>query len=200
MNPLFNNEKGSALILTLLMIVLLSVIGLYATQTSTMETRISRNEKLHVMAFNEAEGGTQMGKELVEQNIEERDWTSGTNRLNVRIVDPTFVTASGLGSTDYAMDPTDPSDLTTDTRRHAYFPATNADGTATTVTQPHTNLRMGSNPQLSTGSAIQMIAGYEGEGKGAAGSGAWVIYDIRSQHQGLDNSRVRILGRYRHVM
>lgn len=188
------------MILTLLMIVLLSVVGLYATQTSTTETRIARNEKLHVMAFNEAEGGTLTARELVEQNIEERDWSSNTNRLNVRIVDPSFITASGLGSTEYAMDPTDPADLTTDTRRHAYFPALNLDGTPTTVNQPHTNLRIGGNPRLSTGSAIQMIAGYEGEGKGAAGSGVWIIYDIRSQYQGIDNSMARILGRYRHVM
>ncbi len=194
-----NDERGSALLLALLMIGLLSVIGLFATQTSTTETRIASNDKLQKIAFHEAEGGVHTGKELVEQNISERNWAADSLRQNVRIVDPDFITREAPGSgTLYAMDPTDPADPTTDTRRDAFFPALNPDGTVTTTDQPHTNVRVFSNPQLSTGNALQMIAGYEGEGKNVAGGGAWIIYDIRSQYHGADNSMARILARWRH--
>lgn len=184
-----SNERGSALILAMLVIVLLTVIGIFGAQTSSVETRIAANDRQQKVAFHQAEAGAQVGRELIEQNIENRNWTSGSNVRNVAIVNGGFLANTSLGNTDYA----------TDANKDAYFPANSAPGTPIT-SQPHTNLRFGSNTRLSTGSAIQMVAGYEGRGKSAAQSGAWVVYDIRSQRLDTDKSMSRVWARWVHVM
>jgi hypothetical protein len=193
------NESGSALMLAMLMILLLSVIGVLSVQTIITETRIVGNDRLYRAAFHEAEGGAEVGKELVEQNIEERNWSDKSTRKNVKIVCGGFLTKDQLGLADYASDP-DPATHPSDNRRDARFPSTNPDGSTCTDIQPHTNLRIGSNPQLAAGGALAMVAGYEGRGRGSAGGGAWIVYDIRSQHQNVDNCKARIWARWRHAM
>ena len=42
-----NNEEGSVLILALIMLVLLTLIGISATTTSTLETKIAGNERVY---------------------------------------------------------------------------------------------------------------------------------------------------------
>ena len=53
--------------------------------------------------------------------------------------------------------------------------------------KPHTNFSLGGTTRFSRGSAIQMAAGYEGLGKGAAAGGASIIFDIYASAIG-DNS------------
>ena len=66
--------------------------------------------------------------------------------------------------------------------------------------EPHTNLNVGGDPGLSTGSAIQMAAGYEGKGKSSAGGGGYVIYDIFSEHMGRSKAVGRVRLQWQHVM
>ena len=53
------NEKGSALVVALLVLVLLTLMGISATTTSTIEVQMAGNEKFHNMAFYAAESGWQ---------------------------------------------------------------------------------------------------------------------------------------------
>jgi len=53
------NDKGSALILALLILVLLTLMGISATTTSTIEVQMAGNEKFYEMAFYTAESGWQ---------------------------------------------------------------------------------------------------------------------------------------------
>ena len=55
----FNNEKGSALVLALLMLVLLTLMGISATTTSTVEIQMAGGEKFYELAFYSAESGWQ---------------------------------------------------------------------------------------------------------------------------------------------
>jgi hypothetical protein len=89
-------------------------------------------------------------------------------------------------------DPMDP--IPTDSNRDAVYPR------AATAGNPHTNIKAVGNTTLSTGSAVQLIAGYEGKGKGAAGGGAWITYDVRAQRHDLRNTEVMIRLGWRHVL
>jgi len=182
-----NNEKGSVLLVSVLILILVTVIGIAATNTSTIEILISGNDKWHKMAFHEADGGSEVGIELVERNIYSAGFDT-TDLANLGIIDAT-------NSPDLYMNglPAKASD----TNRDAFLPSNYA---TTGPNTPHTNLRIGGNPELSTGSAIQMAAGYEGIGKGAAGGGGQIMYDIWSQHIGLGNSEAMIKLQWRHVM
>jgi len=174
-----NNEKGSTLIISVLILLLLTIIGIAATNTSTIEILISGNDKVHKMAFHQADGGTEVGIELVEQNI----ILAGFDSNDVGDVN---VTSLNLFLNDPPNIP--------DNNRDAFFPR------GFVGDEPHTNLTIGGNPDLSTGSAIQMAAGYEGKGKSSAGGGSYVVYDIWSQHIGEVNSEAIILLQWMHVM
>jgi hypothetical protein len=55
------NEKGVALIIVLLMLLILTLIGISAISTTTFETNISGNERVGTDAFYASEAGIQIG-------------------------------------------------------------------------------------------------------------------------------------------
>lgn len=181
-----NNEKGSTLLLSVLILLLLSVIGIAATNTSTIEILISGNDKAHKMAFHQADGGTEVGIELVEQNISAAGFDSSelTNLGDINVINANLYLNSSNST----------SSMASDNNRDAYLPKNY------TGNDPHTNLKIGGNSELSTGSAIQMAAGYEGTGKGTAGGGGGIVYDIRSQYLGMANSKAMIWLQWMHVI
>jgi hypothetical protein len=178
------------------MLVVLTLIGISATTTTTFELQIAGNDKLFKKAFYGADGATEMGGELIEQNIEERNWDFGDDGINPPndTTNPLYRGNVKITSPNPYMnrDPMDP--IPTDGNRDAVYPraAANSD--------PHTNIKAVGNTTLSTGSAVQLIAGYEGKGKGAAGGGAWITYDVRAQRHGLRNTEVLIRLGWRHVL
>jgi len=203
LSPTLRNERGSALVVALLMLVVLTLIGISASTTATFELQISGNDKLYKMAFYQADGGTEAGAELIEQNIEERDWNkvdgSGdldpatgtviTNddpyyRGNLRVVSPNpyLNTNPGTPTID-------------DGNRDAAVPKE-----CSSLSPPCTSIMMGGDSVLSTGSAVLLASGYEGMGKGAGGGGVWIIYNVRAQHDGVRKSRTTINQQWRHVM
>ena len=201
LSPTLRNERGSALVVALLMLVILTLIGISASTTTTFELQISGNDKLYKMAFYQADGGTAAGAELIEQNIEERDWNKvdGSGDL-----DPTTGTPID-GSNPYYrgnlsivsenpylnLNPADP--VPSYTNRDAVYPKG-------CNSPPCTNILVGGDSVLSTGSAVLLASGYEGMGKGAGGGGVWIIYNVRAQHEGVRNSASRINQQWRHVM
>lgn len=192
-----NNNRGSALVVALLMLVVLTLIGISATTTTTFELQIAGNDKLFKKAFYSADGATEMGGELIEQNIEDRDWDFGDDGVNPPSAGNPLNrgNVSILSENPYMnRDSTDPDPIPSDSNRDAVYPrgAANSD--------PHTNIKAVGNTTLSTGSAVQLIAGYEGKGKGAAGGGAWITYDVRSQRRDLRNTEVMIRLGWRHVL
>lgn len=192
-----NNSRGSALVVALLMLVVLTLIGISATTTTTFELQIAGNDKLFKKAFYSADGATEMGGELIEQNIEDRDWDFGDDGVNPPSAgNPLYRGNLSIESENPYMnrDSTDPDPIPSDSNRDAVYPrgAANSD--------PHTNIKAVGNTTLSTGSAVQLIAGYEGKGKGAAGGGAWITYDVRAQRRDLRNTEVMIRLGWRHVL
>lgn len=59
--PVLKNEKGVALVIGLLMLLILTVIGISSISSSVFETRISGNERFGSAAFYAAEGGVMVG-------------------------------------------------------------------------------------------------------------------------------------------
>ena len=52
-----NNEKGSVLLISVMFLMLLTVIGIFAITTSTIEIQISGNDKINKMVFYAADSG-----------------------------------------------------------------------------------------------------------------------------------------------
>lgn len=179
--------QGSAMVLVLVMLALLSLIGAAAVMTATLETQIAGNEYHHDVAFYGAEAGAQVAQELLEQNLccpggftatEEDGGALIENEIMVPAASLAFWQTPPPKREDYEDDEEYVADILPENdNRDFFYPADYAAG------RPHTNLRVFGETFTSQGSAIMMAAGYEGIGKGAAGGGAYKLYDIYAQRR-----------------
>ena len=181
------NENGSALVLAVLVLVVVSVIGILSIQTSTIEQRIATHDKFGKMTWFATDGDIQMTTELIEQNIEERGF--GASEPVAWGNGPVTVFTSEFWKNEESSVCSD--NLPT---------ATNRDLQDNHLGQSTTSIKVYGNRQLSTGNALQISAGDKGRGKGAAGGGAYIIYDIRGSGVGQDKGQAKILQRWRHVI
>jgi len=59
------NERGSALIITLMLLLILTAVGLYAINTATTEIDVTLQSKVGTVTLNAAEAGTYVGIDRV---------------------------------------------------------------------------------------------------------------------------------------
>jgi hypothetical protein len=176
-----SNQTGAAIVLVLLMLAVAIIIGVTAISTSNTELQIATQDVRHKMAFYAADGGTEYGAQILEENIACPGGFSVSTIGNLEVDNPTlWMNASA----------TKPSD----TNRDFYFPS------GYTAGEPHTNMTVGGVTVLAAGGAIQMAAGYEGKGKGAPSGGAHIVYDINAEHLGRFNSKALVQLQWRHVV
>jgi len=181
-----NKEDGSITVLALVLLALLTLLGIAATTTSSIEVQIAGNDDRHKKALYEADGGTEVGFEMLEQNIACPNGFINFSGSSMDIDDVTvFTKAFWLIENEPTSDY--PSDAIRDIRINRTASA-------------YTNLSIYGSTQLSTGSAIQMVSGYEGKGKGAGSGGAHIIYNVYSKHMGRDNSRSMVMTQWRHMI
>lgn len=63
--PILGQENGSVMVVTLLILVLLTIIGISANSTSITEVQISTNEQLSRICFYAAETGLDIGRQFL---------------------------------------------------------------------------------------------------------------------------------------
>ena len=199
---LSKNEDGFVLITAMVMLVILTLLGTFALNTTTFELQISGNDRVAKQTFYKADGGVQVGIELLEQNLSCADgFSSSTTSIGgVDIYDQRLAyieNMSGINDINNLGSPTGLDQIPSDNYRAIRIP----DDPANRVdTAPHTNLTAWGQTKYLPGSGMQMIAGYEGKGKGAAGGGAYIEYDLNSQHIGVVNSEAKIATQWRHMV
>lgn len=176
-----SNQRGAAIVLVLIMLAAAIIIGVTSISTSNTELQSATQDVRHKVAFYAADGGTEFGAEVLEQNI------ACPGGFSVSTVGDIDVDNTSLWMNASATKPSDAS-------RDFYFPSGYSAG------EPHTNLTVGGVTTLAAGGAIQMAAGYEGKGKGAPSGGAHILYDIYSEHLGRFNSKALVLLQWRHVI
>ncbi|MCK5341329.1 MAG: pilus assembly PilX N-terminal domain-containing protein [Desulfobulbaceae bacterium] len=215
---ILQSEQGFVLVAAIMVLLILVVLGISATNTTILETQIAGNEKVGKITFYEADGGTEIGSELLEQNIScptgfgdiDKD-TDGVNGDDYDFIGTHAVTGNPYADLGYDSNmqitvldlgfwDKGKSDINTppvsdnDNNRDFFYPA------GYTGTDPHTNITVGGDTEFGVGGAMQQAAGYEGIGKGAAGSGASILYDVFSQAIGDNNSESCLCSAWRHVI
>lgn len=176
-----SNQRGAAIVLVLIMLAAVIIIGVASISTSTIELQSATQDVRHKIAFYAADGGTEFGAEVLEQNI------ACPGGFSISTVGDIDVDNTGLWMNASATKPSDAN-------RDFYYPSGYSAG------EPHTNLTVGGVTTLAAGGAIQMAAGYEGKGKGAPSGGAHILYDIYAEHLGSFNSKALVLLQWRHVI
>ena len=77
---IINNQQGSVIIMAVIILALLTVIGISATNTSTTEVQVSTNAVLHNIAFYTADSGIEAGRAALN-NLKIADAGSWDNLL-----------------------------------------------------------------------------------------------------------------------
>lgn len=200
-----NNEGGYVLLGVLLILVLVTIIGMAANTNTSLEIQIAGNDRIHKETFYQADGGTQIGMRLVEESL---GTPGGFTALDVNnilkdAVDPNntilIVDKTLSENTNIARNQNSMSDAARDV---VYFP----DGYNSALTlsannlSPHTNIIVDGVTSIVAGAGLQMLAGYEGKGKGTAGGGGQILYSIYSQHMGRAQSESVVKVEWRHVI
>ena len=176
------NEKkheGYILITVLLLLLVLTILGMAAINTSTVENVLSGNIRLRERNISKADAGTEISGGLIERAVRESDITGFTN-----IISPTFASTS----VDY---------LPTELRTTAFDPDTQ-DISFTVDTQ---NVTVDIDKMYSKwigGTAIEFASGYEGVGK-SGGSGFYTFYRINATGFGMVLSNAEVGTIYRYV-
>ncbi len=62
-----NNQNGSAMVIALIIMALLTIIGHLATRSTSLEVQVATNDLRHKQAFYTADGISEMAAELLEQ-------------------------------------------------------------------------------------------------------------------------------------
>lgn len=180
-------ERGFVLVLALIVLLLLTIIGISATNLTNIELQIAGNDKVHKETFYRADAGTELGIRLTYDNAVCVQVRSGFEEDGAT---PTVRTFAGVRveDLDFSIPHTLASVNISDTNRAiAYYP-----GGTINDAEPHTNLLLQGETKYSAGSGLQMVSGYEGLGASAAAGGSHVEYEIISQHSGIQNSETII--------
>lgn len=177
-----SSESGFVLITALIIMLILTIIGIAATNTSVFEIQISGNDRVHKETFSQADAGISLNERLTFENAVCNAVASGFNPAKLDIGNSIRVSAKDFATPVSA--PPVPFSVDDANRTAAYY----LDGIGNDNGR-HTNLNGTGQVKTTPGSALQMVAGYEGLGAGAAGGGTHVLYDLLSEHVGNANSR-----------
>lgn len=186
-----SGEEGSALIIVLIVLMVLTLLGQIATRTTYTEMKIATNDRRHRVTFYDADGATELATELLEQNIDELGFDGTTPDFDTDT--NIFADFIGIDVDDFWRNSEEVATTPTDVDRDFFLPAGYAAG------EPHTNFTVGGRPELSEGAGIPMAAGYEGLGKGSAHGGSKNIYELITRRIGEDNSESIVRVQWRHV-
>jgi hypothetical protein len=67
------NERGSILVIALVMLVFLTLIGVASTTTTEIEMQVAGNEKFHKIAFYNTDGGVYATPKLISISVEQEE-------------------------------------------------------------------------------------------------------------------------------
>ena len=187
----FSNQHGSVINVALLILILIFLIGIGLSKMSTTDIKIANNIKQDVTTFYEADSGLENTGEMIEQNLACPTGFKDNLGDGYEIIGGKFyfdaenLTFARNERKKGALPGVDPTavDAGGDLKVSFYFPPDYGDDT-----DPHTTVSVGGATRFMTGSAIQMAAGYEGLGKGAAAGGSSIIYDVYAQTVGKNNT------------
>ncbi len=197
-------ERGSLLIITVLVLAAVTVIGVVATKTALVETQIAGYDKCYRMNWSVTDGTTNMlMPKVIEKglavrrpvnfgDIEEPERTEGFILTPDDDVNGTSTDASA----GYLLrEPT--GDCVAD--------SVSEDPDQNSAHLNHDNgnvlLKVYSTTRLAEGGAIQISEGYSGIGRGSAGGGSIMAFSIRGLGQtGTSCGEIKHTTRYDYVI
>lgn len=167
-SSVINNEKGVILLTVLILLFIGTLIGVIALNNSTVEIQIAAYENKVSTLFATTEAGLDLAVPIIEETLDRGALTPSSMTIGGHTVTPAsnllgeilnvanvYDTDTAAGSPDISIPTLEGSEIKID------------------IDRLYT--------EVIPGGALEMAAGYEGEGKGAAGGGMAIYYRIHSR-------------------
>ncbi|MBI5050263.1 MAG: hypothetical protein HZC11_05160 [Nitrospirae bacterium] len=177
------DEQGIVLILSLLLLLVATVVGIAALSTSTTNVMIAGNQRLSEINFSAADGGVSVSVPIIETTAYDR------------AVSSLYTSYVISGDFDDEISGVSPRDSDTASGSPDLQFTLGSGVSAVTVSIDVDYLYSG----YSAGSAIEFASGYEGLGKGAGAGGTEVYYSMNSVAAGTVGSESAVYAIYRYV-
>lgn len=202
---LTQNSNGFILVVSLLILLLLTFIGMAINRYTVSELKITANDKLHQQSFYQADGGSEFGAEVLEQNIacilfsdngDGVEWLDTAANGDI-VLDDNIAVESGsklLWLNQTGTWAATGNAYPSDDNRDMWFPPLYGSD------EPHTNITVEGSIDLIPGASIIQSAGYLGLGRSSGGGGVAMDYEIYSKHVGLQESESQIRIEWRHIV
>ena len=184
-------QHGSAMVMTLFILSILTMVGLLAAKSSTTEMRMAANEMHRKQAFYAAEGVTELVSEMIEQNIAcPNGFTESSQRGGlVQITTP-----------DFWKNGPQPGKLPSDSDEDGFPVRDMRIPIGSRDQDPHANVLISGVRAFSRGNALPTAAGYQGTGRSLANLGVQIVYEQIVQHTGHFNTEAIVKVQWRHAV
>jgi len=162
-------EDGVAMLTVLMLTIILTVIGIAAITSTTLDIKMAGGERMRESSVNAAEACVSSSVQIIQQTLQN---SAIPTALTAAGANPTILTATTLqteilGGSDGNPDSADPN---------VNGSAPNASLALTGYTVNIDIDRLYAKPKA--GGSLQFAAGYEGTASGAAGGGIEIYYRI----------------------
>jgi len=179
-----HREAGAALVTTLMLLLVLTLVALTSMENNNLNIKMGMNTVNHTTAFNYSESGRDTVASVIDENVFEQNWSDVTMPTGLSAVDSTQSISDGNGTGE---DVYDASTLVKDLD----YSDGNIDSDVYVVKEQTI---------INNNSGMAMVAGYEGLGKSSSKGGISIYFEVRSNGNGPNNSRVVTASDYRSVV
>lgn len=180
------DEKGFVLVVSLILLLVITLVGVLALSTSTTEVMIAGNQRIVEMNHVSADGGKSILRPIIEEFIyaEPADMTKFPIIKGKFEIDPSLQNELKQNDSDFDGIPNPPSpnhDDETDAHNNPdILIALPAHDPQNTVRIDIDNLYTAGNP----GTAMMFGTGTKGHGRSMAKGGTYVVYKVNSFSKG----------------
>jgi len=197
-------DDGFVLVWALLLMVVVLLLGISGIGTSVFNSMMSANTALHKQSFYQADGGTSVAGQLIEENVACPDGFASTGSVspNALLNGDILVNDSSrkLYFNSISSLPTPPARFVSNSQRDAYYYYNPADPTGTSSGYVRTNIKVYGETGPTRGSSLIMLAGYESPGKSSAKGGASRFYRTYSQYVNVRESQNTVYVLWQHII
>jgi len=194
------NEKGSVLLIAMMILMLASLIAVSSVGISTQETRIAGNEKMSTSVFFNADAGIAPGTKVLLETFVNKSVGSYPS------LDPTDTTTTECGTISTGWDADTLVSGTNKLLDEILGVETSGKGfsfrasaTDPLCTKTHVRIQRKGQTTRSSGSSTEFGSGYEGVGYGSAG-GVLIYYYVRSTASDRNSNSSSLETEYRRVL
>ena len=184
-------QRGVALVVALVLIVGLTMTAVLSMRVTMLDLQMAKNSVDYNYALNVSDGSRILGARALDNHAFYRSWTDFDLPEGI----------SSLGAELYVTNNTTVDDMAEASRDMEYGIDLNGDSDTTDATDLRAHIYVTRlSRAIASGAGSSLGEGYSGLGRGAAGGGGFLFFEIRSRGFAVNNARAITAAHFRYVI